>query len=175
MSHHRSKPLLPKKVFVFRLLRSLALGVWARIQSAHGNSLETCGEELLGRLDAARLEVIAAYWVFNPEIGSWRLELVSPLVEDWGPLAFYSKVNSAIDAEPSLEDRLGFSVINLEGAHYRFFRQLLTSINSKKELAGVQLNRMLIGEQVLDSASEYALFYPFLPHGIAGLKPAQHR
>src|SRR6266481_5929183 len=89
------------------------------------NEIEA-GEELLRRLDAARLEVIAAYWVFNSEDGNWRLELVSPLVEEWGPMRFYAQVLSALRAEPSLEDRLDFGVINLKGAKYRFFTELLS-------------------------------------------------
>ena len=43
------------------------------------------GEELLKRLDRAKANVIAAYWVYVPAVAEWHLELVSPRVESDGP------------------------------------------------------------------------------------------
>ncbi len=108
------------------------------------------GEELLRRLDADRLEVIAAYWIFNPEVGTWRLEFVSPLVESRGPLEFYACILFSLDEEPKLSPRLSFDVINIEGPNYSFYKQLVPAVKSRKELSGVRLSRILVGGQLVD-------------------------
>jgi hypothetical protein len=82
------------------------------------------GEELLRRLDAAGAEVIAAYWIFNPEVGDWHLEFVSPLVESKGPLWFYAVVLSLREAAPKLTSRLDFGVISVLGPKYSSYKQL---------------------------------------------------
>ena len=108
------------------------------------------GEELLRRLDAARAEVIAAYWIFNPEAGDWRLEFVSPLVESRGPLWFYALVLSLCEAEPKLTSRLDFGVISVLGPKYSSYKQLASAVKSRKDLSGVRLNRIMVGGQLVD-------------------------
>jgi len=108
------------------------------------------GKELLGRLDAAKLEVIAAYWIFDPEVGVWRLEFVSPLVKSKGPLWFYAKIDNLLDAEPKLSPRLDFSVINIQGPNYSFYKELVSAVKSRKDLSEVRLNRILVAGQLVD-------------------------
>lgn len=110
----------------------------------------TAGEELLRRLDADRMEIIAAYWIFNPEVGTWRLEFVSPQVESGGPLGFYACILSSLDKEPKLSPQLSFDVINIEGPNYSSYRQLVSTIKSRKELSGARLSRILVGGQLVD-------------------------
>jgi hypothetical protein len=108
------------------------------------------GEALLRRLDAAGAEVIAAYWIFNPEVGDWRLEFVSPLVESKGPLWFYAKVFSLREAEPRLTARLDFGGISAIGSKYSFYKELVSAVNSRKTLSEVRLNRIMVGGQLVD-------------------------
>lgn len=108
------------------------------------------GEELLKRLDDAKLEVLAAYWVFNYEVGVWRLEFVSPQVESKGPLWFYAKVLSLLHDKNELTSRLGLGSINVSGTKYSFYKSLRATIQSKKKLKGVHLDRIIVGGQLVD-------------------------
>lgn len=108
------------------------------------------GEELLRHLDTAKLEVIAAYWIFNPEVGVWRLEFVSPQVKSEGPLWFYGRISSLLGAEPKLLSRLSFDIISVQGPNYSYYKMLVSAVKSKKELSGVRLNRILVGGQLMD-------------------------
>lgn len=108
------------------------------------------GEELLRRLDADGLDVIAAYWIFNPEVGDWRLEFVSPLVKSEGPLWLYAQILYLLDVEPKLSPLLDFGVINIQGPNYSFHRELVSAVKSKKQLSGVRLNRIVVAGQVVD-------------------------
>ncbi|HEY0080729.1 MAG TPA: hypothetical protein VGB73_19150 [Pyrinomonadaceae bacterium] len=108
------------------------------------------GENLLRRLDMAKADVIAAYWIFNPEVGTWRLEFVSPQVESKGPLKFYSLVYELLDAEPKLRSRLGFGFISVLGPKYSFYKSLISAIKCKKELMNTQLNRCIVDGQLVD-------------------------
>src|SRR5438132_14027159 len=104
------------------------------VKEALSISQVQAGEELLRRLDANRSDIVAAYWTFNPEVGKWRLELVSPQVESKGPLRFYAQVFWWLDAEPRLSPLLETDSITAQGPNYSFYRELLAAVNSKKEL-----------------------------------------
>lgn len=108
------------------------------------------GEELLRRLDEADAQVIAAYWIFNPEVGEWHLELVSPQVRSKGPIEFYRKVNDLLYSEPRLPSWFGLSLINILSPSYSFYKELSASVGRKKALSGVHLNRHLVGGQLVD-------------------------
>jgi hypothetical protein len=57
---------------------------------------------LLERLDAARVLISAAYWVWDPEAEADRLILASPQVEKEGPRELYRSIQSALRANPPL-------------------------------------------------------------------------
>jgi hypothetical protein len=107
------------------------------------------GEELLRRLDRAKADVIAAYWVYVPAVAEWHLEFVSPQVEKEGPLEFYGKVNELLST-PSKIDHLTFNTIMVLGPTYSFYKLLQAALKSEKELSGVRLNRVLVGSELMD-------------------------
>jgi hypothetical protein len=108
------------------------------------------GEELLKRLDDAGGEVIAAYWIFDPEVGDWRLEFVSPEVESKGPLLFYALVFGLSDEEPKLSPRLDYSSINVLGPKYNRYKELTSAVKGGKNFAGARLNSIMVGGQFVD-------------------------
>lgn len=108
------------------------------------------GEELLRRLDDAGAQVIAAYWIFNPEVGEWNLEFVSPQVVTKGPIEFYRKLNELLHKEPSLGSLFGLNLINVLGPNYSFYKVLSSAIWRKKSLSGVRLNRHVVGGHLVD-------------------------
>ena len=107
------------------------------------------GEKLLRRLDSAKAEVIAAYWVYVPAVTEWHLEFVSPQVENEGPLEFYGKVNDLLSS-PSKIDYLTFNTIMVLGPNYSFYKLLQAALKSERDLSGVRLSRFLVGSEIMD-------------------------
>ncbi|HWE37321.1 MAG TPA: hypothetical protein VG406_12205 [Isosphaeraceae bacterium] len=56
------------------------------------------GRELLRRLGASGFDVAAAGWVKESESGRWYLYIVSPVVDECGPLAAYRRVDEGLSA-----------------------------------------------------------------------------
>jgi hypothetical protein len=108
------------------------------------------GEKLLKLLDDTELKVIAAYWVFDLDVGAWRLVFVSPQVRTKGPLRVYMQIFQLLDLDSKLSFLISSDRISIEGPNYTSYKELLSAVNSKKELAGVRLNRVMVGGQLMD-------------------------
>ena len=109
----------------------------------------TAGEQLLKRLDRAKADIIAAYWVYVPVTAEWHLEFVSPQVESEGPLEFYGKVDDLLSS-PTRIDYLTLNTIMVLGPTYRFYRQLRAALKPKEDLSGVRLRQLLVENEVID-------------------------
>jgi hypothetical protein len=107
------------------------------------------GEKLLKRLDGAKADVIAAYWVYAPTVEEWHLEFVSPQVEAKGPLKFYGEVDDLLSS-PTRIDCLTLITIVVLGPSYSFYKQLRAALNPKEDLSGVRLRQLLVGNEVMD-------------------------
>jgi hypothetical protein len=108
------------------------------------------GKELLRELDDTPLDVIAAYWIFDPDVGTWRLVFVSPQVETKGPLRVYMQIFQLLNLDSKLSFLIPSDRISIEGPNYTSYKGLRSAVNSKKKLAGVRLNRLVVGGQVID-------------------------
>jgi hypothetical protein len=107
------------------------------------------GEKLLKRLDHAKADIIAAYWVYVPAIAEWHLEFVSPRVESEGPLNFYGRVDDLLSS-PARIDCLTLNTIMVLGPTYSFYRQLRSALKPKEDLSGVRLRHVLVGNEIMD-------------------------
>ena len=107
------------------------------------------GEKLLKRLDRAKTNVIAAYWVYVPAVAEWHLELVSPRVESEGPLEFYSEVGDLVSF-PIRIDYLTLNMIMVLGPNYSFYKQLRSALKPKEDLSKVRLRQLLVGNEIMD-------------------------
>jgi hypothetical protein len=108
------------------------------------------GEELLKRLDQAKADVIAAYWVYSPSAGFWRLELVSPQVRTEGPLEYYIKIRNLLTTPTRIPCGLGLNIINALEPDDTFYKLLKASIKSEKDLEGVRLTQHVVGDEIVD-------------------------
>ena len=108
------------------------------------------GEELLKRLDQAKAGIIAAYWIYEPSAALWTLEFVSPQVESKGPLEFYALINELVSNHPKMPIWLGVHIIMVLGPNYSFFKSLRAALNPRRELCGIKLNQVVVGDMVVD-------------------------
>jgi hypothetical protein len=107
------------------------------------------GEKLLKRLDSAKANIIAAYWVYVPAAAEWHLEFVSPKVESEGPREFYSEVGDLLSS-PTRIDGLTLNTIMVLGPGYSFYKQLRAALNPREDLSGIRLRQLLVGNEVMD-------------------------
>jgi hypothetical protein len=108
------------------------------------------GRELLEQLDNTPLTVIAAYWIFVPDVGEWRLVFVSRQVETKGPLRVYMQIFQLLNLDPRLSFLIPSDRISVEGPNYSSYREILSAVNSKKKLTGVRFNHLVVGGQIAD-------------------------
>ncbi|MEI6336754.1 MAG: hypothetical protein WCS87_19530 [Methylococcaceae bacterium] len=52
------------------------------------------GESLIKHLDETDAKVQAAFWLLDAEDKTWKLTIVSPLVESEGPRSYYRRINA---------------------------------------------------------------------------------
>lgn len=109
----------------------------------------TAGRILLKRLDGARMNIIAAYWVYSSAVGEWHLEFVTPLMESEGPVEFYTEVRELLSC-PTKIDYLTLNSIMGLGPNYNYYELLRASIKPEKDLFDVRLNRLVVGNEVVD-------------------------
>ena len=55
---------------------------------------------LLEQLDAAKIPVIAAFWLYADDAAEWRLAIVSPAVETLGPRHLYASLGVILMNSP---------------------------------------------------------------------------
>jgi hypothetical protein len=90
------------------------------------------GWELIVALDVAGVPVKAAFWAQVGESGEWRLYIVSPIVDEEGPLQAYSMVQSVL---PKLKPTIGPSIhklglldISVVGLESRLFKDMKSRV-----------------------------------------------
>lgn len=60
------------------------------------------GRRTLTALDAAGLDVRAAFWVFDEASGDWRFTIADPIVDATGTHALYERLASALSGKPDM-------------------------------------------------------------------------
>ena len=83
------------------------------------------GRHLLARLKESNHEVTAAYWLYNPDAGEWRLTLAMPEVDADGPREVYSRIWSVLSGNGGTFIGLDLSNITVVSPADRFVRTLL--------------------------------------------------
>jgi hypothetical protein len=58
---------------------------------------------LIEALDSKGVEVKAALWLLSPELEEWRLIIATPLIDEQGPIAAYTLVQSVLEATPEAQ------------------------------------------------------------------------
>ena len=69
------------------------------------------GKRLIAALDAASLEVDAAFWFYFEEPEEWRLVIASPAVHRIGPRRLYLRIAKLIDKQ--LQGNLSFDLAQI--------------------------------------------------------------
>lgn len=98
------------------------------------------GNRLLAALDALKLPIKAAFWLYKPEIDSWQLIIATPWVEQIGPLKTYKEIRAVLERfDPPLDISLGdVTVVN---PNSNLIRSLRDAVRVAAGEQGVRLRR----------------------------------
>jgi len=92
------------------------------------NDLIADGQRLVEALQRQNFPMIAAVWCHLPESLEWRLVLASPVVDQVGPMAAYTKVQSTLaKINPS---QLTLSDITVISPHSEDFQNLCSLVTT---------------------------------------------
>ena len=111
------------------------------------------GARLTAQLDEAGVPIVAALWLFQPEINEWRLLFASPEVRTQGPRAVYAKVREAVDSVAG--PRLPLSNIGLMDTEDELVRQLNKAMQTGPGIARIRFSRNVIEGHFIDDALIY--------------------
>jgi hypothetical protein len=109
------------------------------------------GEELLQRATRAGIKVVAAYWVRDRTgPGDWLLDIVTPEVDQEGPLKLYEKIHELVRYTSRIPCALDTNIIEVLGLKYSFFKMLKSAIRSEEALSNVRLSQFVVGDGLFD-------------------------
>jgi len=84
------------------------------------------GKSLVKRLDETDAKVQAAFWLLDAEDKTWKLTLVSPLVESEGPRNYYRRIDDINESAKPDEEVIALHDISVTNTHNRIFKAFLS-------------------------------------------------
>lgn len=115
------------------------------------------GADLIRRLDEVEWPVVASFWLYVPELNSWKLLLASPVVALSGPRRAYEAIQMALSTVPERQAQLALSNIEVvEPSHY-LVKLLRTAINTGPTINGIRFTSNVINGQFIHDAYIYRM------------------
>ncbi len=105
------------------------------------NDMLSAGESLIKRLDESDLKVLAAFWIQDAEDKTWKLTIVSPLVESLGPRNFYKCINDINRSVSPDEEVIALHDISVSNIDNRFVKAIKHSVLGNAILGNNRLGR----------------------------------
>lgn len=101
--------------------------------------LIAAGRTLLRKLDAHEVRFDAAFWLMDPENGSWRLHLGAASVRETGSLALYGKVDELL-TEMGFGLRFWIGMVTIEDMHSQPVQALVSTFGLAASVDGMRLD-----------------------------------
>lgn len=111
------------------------------------------GARLTAKLDEAGVPIVAALWLFMPEVNEWRLLFASPEVSTQGPRAVYAKVRRVVEEAGDL--RLPLSIIGVMETEADLVQFLKGAIQTGPGIARLRFSKNVINGHFIDDALIY--------------------
>jgi hypothetical protein len=119
------------------------------------------GNRLLDILDTNGFEVVAAFWLYQPELDEWQYYAATPLVETEGPLKLYQRIQSLLaNAQPPLDIALGdVTLVNPNSNLVRSLRRIVKIMPGEQGML-LRRNTADIGGAGVEEAYIYRMLSP---------------
>jgi hypothetical protein len=113
------------------------------------------GKEILRLLDDAKFRVVAALWRYASESEDWRLLIATPIVDRYGKLAAYQRLDRIIRTNaPHL---LLAPRVTLVGSKDKLIRGLRRIFGKAASIDGMRLGNNFIDGEFLEAAYVYRI------------------
>jgi hypothetical protein len=119
-------------------------------------AMEDAGDALTRELDKMGVSISTALWLFDPEIGEWRLLFASSSVSEKGRLDFYEKIQRALKNLGPLASATPLSTIRLMDPGDSLVQLLKVAIQTAPDAIGrIRFSRNTINGYYIDDALIY--------------------
>jgi hypothetical protein len=115
------------------------------------------GAELIAKLDAMGLPIVAALWLFEPEINQWRLLIASPEVPASGSLDVYHKIGEArraLGEKAAALPRFSISAVDPNREPVRSFRM---EMPTGEGLSRIRFSKNMVNRRFIEDALIYRI------------------
>ena len=97
------------------------------------------GRTLIRKLDSRSVRFDVAFWLMDPENGSWRLHLGASSVRETGSLALYEKVDTIL-TEMGFGVRFWIGMVTIEDLRSKLVQALISKLGSAESVDGTRLD-----------------------------------
>ena len=112
------------------------------------------GKKLLKLLDQSELKIVSAFWYYRSESEVYRLAIVTPFFEKYGPRRTYEKIQSVLRSNPEIA--IVLNEISAMGPNDPLNRGLRTLLaNGAPELSGERITQSVVDGIYIDDAYLY--------------------
>ena|SRR2546425_4877413 len=115
------------------------------------------GAELTRKLDQVEWPVLASFWLYMPELNTWKLLLASPVVPLSGPRRAYESIQMALATLPDVRAQISLSDIEVVEPRHYLVSLLRTAINTGPTINGIRFTRNVINGQFIHDAYIYRI------------------
>lgn len=120
------------------------------------------GESLIKRLDETDSQVQAAFWLLDSEDKTWKLTIVSPLVESEGPRNYYKRINDINESAKPDENVIALHDISVSDTDNRIVKAIKRSVLGDAILGNNRLGRNTLGGVYIEDMYLYRMDWELL-------------
>ncbi|WP_333872842.1 hypothetical protein [Methylobacter sp.] len=120
------------------------------------------GESLIRRLDATDAKVLAAFWLLDAEDKTWKLTIVSPLVESEGPRNYYKRINDINESAKPDENVIALHDISVSDTDNRIVKAIKRSVLGDSILGNNRLGKNTLGGVYIEDMYLYRMDWELL-------------
>lgn len=120
------------------------------------------GQSLIKRLDETDAKVYAAFWLLDAENKTWKLTIVSPLIESEGPRSYYRRINDINESAKPNEDVIALHDISVSNTNNRIVKAINRSVLGNTPLENNRLGRNTLGGVYIEDMYLYRIDWTLL-------------
>jgi len=120
------------------------------------------GESLIKRLDETDSQVQAAFWILDADDKTWKLTIVSPLVESEGPKSYYRRIDDINESAKTDEYVIALHDINVSDTDNRIVKAIKRSVLGGATLGNNRLGRNTLGGVYIEDMYLYRMDWKLL-------------
>lgn len=115
------------------------------------------GESLIKRLDEAGGKVLAAFWLLDAEEKTWKLTIVSPLVETDGPRSYYKLIDEINESSNADQNVIALHDISVSTTDNLLIKAIKRSVLGNATLGNNRLGKNTLGGVYIEDMYLYRM------------------